>query len=96
MQEKALFGNFYGNNAFNSKNYPNHNNGADLREKAAEKLTWAFQAIPTLYSVYQKVENTHSFNLLLLFLYGSFFFLNEHFIIILLHFLSFSLVSLLN
>jgi hypothetical protein len=64
MQEKALFGSFYGNNAFNSKNYQSHNNGADTREKATEKLTWAFQAVPTLYSVYQKVELIH----LLLFL----------------------------
>lgn len=68
MQEKALFGSFYGsslsnnNNAFYSKNTQNHNslsNGANLRANHVETtttLTWAFQAVPTLYSVYQKVE----------------------------------------
>lgn len=67
MQEKALFGSFYGsslsnNNAFHSKNTQNHNslsNGANLRANHVETtttLTWAFQAVPTLYSVYQKVE----------------------------------------
>jgi hypothetical protein len=70
MQEKALFGSFYGsslsnNNAFHSKNTQNHNslsNGANLRANHVETtttLTWAFQAVPTLYSVYQKVEQTN-------------------------------------
>ncbi|XP_070490725.1 alpha-1,6-mannosyl-glycoprotein 2-beta-N-acetylglucosaminyltransferase isoform X1 [Chironomus tepperi] len=68
-KEKALFGSFYGsslssNNALHSKNTQNHNslsNGANLRANHVETtttLTWAFQAVPTLYSVYQKVEVT--------------------------------------
>lgn len=66
MQEKALFGSFYGsslssNNPFHSKNNQNSiSNGANnLRANHVETtttLTWAFQAVPTLYSVYQKVD----------------------------------------
>lgn len=61
MQEKALFGSFYGSNSYHSKKTHNSDsNGANLRanriETTTEKLTWAFQAVPTLYSVYQKVE----------------------------------------
>lgn len=67
MQEKALFGSLYSSNynAFHTKTKQNYkhdrnSNGANLRanqiETTTEKLTWAFQAVPTLYSVYQKVE----------------------------------------
>jgi hypothetical protein len=66
MQEKALFGSFYGSSAYHAKTNQNHNNrerhsnGASLHtneiDSPSEKLTWAFQAVPTLYSVYQKVE----------------------------------------
>lgn len=67
MQEasKALFGSFYGSNAIHSKNNQNFKadrnvNGGDSRankvETTTEKFTWGFQTIPTLYSVYQKVE----------------------------------------
>lgn len=74
MQEKALFGSFYGsnsaisnNNAFHTKynqNLKSISNGANLRENHIETtttLTWAFQAVPTLYSFYQKVENEFLF-----------------------------------
>lgn len=62
-QEKAFFGSFYGNN--NKKAYKQNlqnSNGEKLRgvvkqiETTTEKLTWSFQAVPTLYSsFYQKV-----------------------------------------
>lgn len=32
-------------------------------ETTTEKLTWAFQAVPTLYSVYQKVHNENLYEL---------------------------------
>lgn len=66
-QDKAFFGSFYSNSnkAFRSKtsaqNSHNSNGANNLRaakqiETTTEKLTWAFQAVPTLYSVYQKVH----------------------------------------
>lgn len=64
-QEKAFFGSFYSNNKLHSRaNNRNSqsSNGANLHatakqiETTTEKLTWAFQAVPTLYSLYQKVD----------------------------------------
>lgn len=62
-QEKAFFGSFYSNNKKAYKQNLQNSNGANLRgvvkqiETTTEKLTWSFQAVPTLYSsLYQKVD----------------------------------------
>lgn len=56
---KALFGSFYGSNVFHSnpKDAQSSNGGHTQKiETTTEKFTWGYQTIPTLYSVYQKVE----------------------------------------
>jgi hypothetical protein len=63
-QEKAFFGSFYSNNKLHSRaNNRNSqsSNGATAKqiETTTEKLTWAFQAVPTLYSLNQKVDKKY-------------------------------------
>lgn len=63
MQEanKALFGSFYGSKTLHSssKKDEQNSNGVEKKvETTTEKFAWGYQSVPTLYSVYQKVETT--------------------------------------
>lgn len=67
---KALFGSFYGSNAVHSKVQDSNSNGLVHNiETTTEKFTWGYQTVPTLYSVYQKVDNLF---ILLTFSFSSF------------------------
>lgn len=61
---KALFGSFYGSNAFHSNGKDRNSNGGNLNENrietTTEKFNWGYQSVPTLYSVYQKVDKLQS------------------------------------
>jgi hypothetical protein len=62
---KALFGSFYGSKTFHSsgKKDERTSNGVEKKvETTTEKFAWGYQSVPTLYSVYQKVEKQKKIN----------------------------------